>query len=307
VRAAPQQNSVDCLFTGHVRSYVGCLRGILLGTFVAFIGSLLVSCNGPPACADQIGKWKDPCPPGPNLTEFCESSMSCKEDTAPASCQASGCRVDRGRVLSIPMDSFTIAAPVSDLIVSGVNGGCADGTANAVLQASLDGVPGVHFEYLNAYDGFRWDPFPSSPKRLDIVYSNNDAPSCFTAGFGFVDSACESANQPPPCPLDERDHVELDVQSELYQGKPSLRVKWVNTPRRSRSNKRSMLGRRPPRLAGSRAMRSAMPRRTACSRARRLVWSTTFRSEAGILKGDLRARTGAEALARHVSSGDVGG
>ena len=26
--------------------------------------------------------------------------------------------------------------------------------------------------------------------------------------------------------------VELDVQSELYQGKPSLRVKWVNTPRR---------------------------------------------------------------------------
>jgi len=29
-----------------------------------------------------------------------------------------------------------------------------------------------------------------------------------------------------------RNVVELDVQSELYQGKPSLRVKWVNTPRR---------------------------------------------------------------------------
>ena len=29
-----------------------------------------------------------------------------------------------------------------------------------------------------------------------------------------------------------RNVVELDVQSELYQGKPSLRVKWINTPRR---------------------------------------------------------------------------
>jgi len=29
-----------------------------------------------------------------------------------------------------------------------------------------------------------------------------------------------------------RNVVELDVHSEIYQGKPSLRVKWVNTPRR---------------------------------------------------------------------------
>ena len=70
-------------------------------------------------------------------------------------------------------------------------------------------------------DEITWIGALGNEKSLEITAKALRACGCEDPGELEGDTSCVARNV-----------VELDVQSELYQGKPSLRVKWVNTPRR---------------------------------------------------------------------------
>jgi hypothetical protein len=108
-----------------------------------------------------------------------------------ASCTGLYCSCPRSVALEIPIRDF--APDITDrhdldVIVYG-----STGVDPSRLDVLLDGSPGVQSDSaapLGGYRTFRWEPFPTSPTVLEIVYTDGP-PDVADVGLEFHDAACE--------------------------------------------------------------------------------------------------------------------
>lgn len=123
-------------------------------------------------------------------------------DGASAECDPGGvCALDAGTVFAIPLSGLTLPLERKDLLAEGFAGGCETTPQIHDLWATIDGVPGTFTKRDGASGYFSWDPFPTTPQRLEVGHGSIGTRACMGLRLSFIDGSCESENPAPECSL----------------------------------------------------------------------------------------------------------
>jgi hypothetical protein len=153
------------------------------------------------ACTPSCPEFQSPCAKPFDVGQWCGGTQ-CQLDGGPAECGAfSGCRVARGKTLSVPISAFEASLTVHDLKIE-LSDGCSGGSGPKPqdLLITIDGVAGTATASDATTAIVTWSPFPSTPTLLEVSYSNPTAAPCLNVELSFVDERCETQNPAPVCP-----------------------------------------------------------------------------------------------------------
>jgi hypothetical protein len=138
-----------------------------------------------------------PCPKPFDLGRYCASSGQCTLDGKPADCQGfSGCRIEPGKTLQIPLAQVDSILLAHDLRIAEVNGG-SPGSEGDDFSIRIDGVAGTP-DHEAPYTFFTWAPPNTAPALFEARY---DGANTFDLAVSVVDARCEIANPQELCPI----------------------------------------------------------------------------------------------------------
>ncbi len=172
------------------------------GQYISTLGAGCAAClclfwlAGCSECASNLNRI--PCPKPFDVIARCDIAQDCVDENG-GSFEFCGAT---SHVLRIPLAQFADQlATIHDLRL--VGGGCSpDGTADAAsFEASIDGIPGAHFDDVNNPLGGtfrRWAPFPESPQILEITHSGG---AFGLLAIEFKNWECDTRNPETVCAL----------------------------------------------------------------------------------------------------------
>ncbi len=137
------------------------------------------------------------CPQKLNISDWCGKTGRCTVDGATADCGAGACRLPKGVHLEVPIHLLAdLLVERREIELNLWNGSPSDVDVK-MLVAELDGVRGTHLPPPGPIprDPFqtaiRWDPFPTSPAGLTLLYDTG-ATDTAQVNIVLIDYACEA-------------------------------------------------------------------------------------------------------------------